>query len=89
MDKRRKFEEDVAYEAWARGLNPDRATECAEDCYYAGRTADECVDGLQDRMDRQRMQRQQEEEYRYQEQLRYEDDRERERQYFENLENPQ
>lgn len=45
-DARRKFEGDVFYEAWARGLNPDRAVECASDCYYDRRTPSECVDGF-------------------------------------------
>lgn len=49
-----KFEYDVFYEAWTRGLNPDRATECASDCYYAGRTASECVDGYERQVERQR-----------------------------------
>lgn len=44
-DERRQFESDVTYEAWSRGLNPDRAADCATDCYYDGRTPTECVDG--------------------------------------------
>lgn len=41
----RKFEGDVFYEAWSRGINPDRAAECAYDCYRDGITPTECVDG--------------------------------------------
>lgn len=44
-DERRQFESDVSYEAWSRGFNPDRAADCATDCYYDGRTPTECVDG--------------------------------------------
>lgn len=49
-DERRKYENDVFYEAWARGLDPDRATECAEDCYYDGRSPEACVDGYASRV---------------------------------------
>ena len=44
-DERHKYEGDVFYEAWRRGLNPDNAVECAEDCYYDDRTPEQCVDG--------------------------------------------
>jgi len=43
---RRKFEGDVAYEAWRRGLNPDRAVECADDCYWDRKTPEECVEAF-------------------------------------------
>ncbi len=70
-DDRRKFENDVFYDAWSRGLNPDRATECADDCYYDGRTASECVDGYARQVERQRQARQeQENEAAYHEHLR-------------------
>lgn len=45
-DERRNYEADVFYAAWRRGLDPDRATECADDCYWNGRTPTECVDGF-------------------------------------------
>lgn len=45
--RRRDFEGDVFYEAWRRGLNPDRATDCAMDCYHDGRTPDQCINGYE------------------------------------------
>jgi hypothetical protein len=50
----REYQADVEYEAWRRGINPDRASECASDCYYDGKTASECVDGTQRELRRQR-----------------------------------
>ncbi len=44
-EERREFEGDVAYEAYRRGYDPDRASRCAGDCYDEGRTAEECVNG--------------------------------------------
>ena len=41
----REFEHDVFYEAWRAGMNPDRAVECASDCYWDGKTPQECVEG--------------------------------------------
>lgn len=66
-DARREFEADVFYDAWSRGLNPDRATQCADDCYYDGRTASECVDGYARQVERQRQERQMEEDRQAQE----------------------
>lgn len=48
-EDRRKYEADVWYEAWRRGYDADRAAECAEDCYYAGRLPEQCVDGYASR----------------------------------------
>lgn len=53
-DEERKFENDVYYEAWCRGLDPDRAVECASDCFWDGRSPEACVDGYQSRIERQR-----------------------------------
>jgi hypothetical protein len=50
----REYQADVEYEAWRRGMNPDRASACASDCYYHGKTASECVDGTQREIRRQR-----------------------------------
>lgn len=44
-DEQQEFKDDVIYEAWRRGLNPDRAVECADDCYWNDRTPEQCVDG--------------------------------------------
>ena len=41
----RKYEADVFYEAWRRGVDPDRAVECASDCRIDGYSPEECVDG--------------------------------------------
>ena len=60
-DERRKFEGDVFYEAWRRGLDPDRATQCADDCYYDGRSPESCVDGYQHKVERARQQRREQE----------------------------
>lgn len=60
--RRRDFEGDVFYEAWRRGLNPDRATDCAMDCYHDGRTPDQCINGYEAHARRQREQRRQEQE---------------------------
>lgn len=57
-EERRQFEGDVFYDAWRRGLDPDRAVECADDCREAGRTAEQCVDGLAQRVRDQREARQ-------------------------------
>lgn len=62
QQRRREFENDVFYDAWRRGLNPDRATECAMDCYWEGRTPEQCVDGYEAQVRRQREQRRYEEE---------------------------
>jgi hypothetical protein len=48
-EERREFEGDVFYDAWRRGLDPDRAVQCADDCREAGRTPEQCVDGLAQR----------------------------------------
>ena len=42
--ERREYEGDVFYESWRRGLNPDRAVECAYDCYWDGKSVEQCVD---------------------------------------------
>ena len=42
-EERRRFEADVYYEAWRQGRDPDRYSECAEDCYYDGKSPQECV----------------------------------------------
>lgn len=60
--RRREFESEVFYEAWRRGLNPDRATDCAQDCYWDHRSPEECVDGYEARVRRQQEQRRYEEE---------------------------
>ncbi len=64
-DERRQFENDVFYDAWSRGLNPDRAIECADDCYYDRRTPSECVNGYERqvhvRQEEQRIEREAEE----------------------------
>lgn len=62
-DDRRQFENDVYYEAWRRGMDPDRAVDCADDCYYAGRRPDECVDDHEAQMSRQRRATQEEADY--------------------------
>lgn len=64
QQRRRDFESDVFFEAWRRGLNPDRATDCAQDCYWDGRSPEQCVDGYEARVRAQREQRQLEEEQR-------------------------
>jgi len=56
-DERREFEGDVFYEAWRRGLNPDRAVQCADDCYCDGRTPEQCVDGYARRVRAERERR--------------------------------
>jgi hypothetical protein len=60
-EERRRFEGDVFYDAWRRGLDPDRAVECADDCREAGRTAEQCVDGLAQRVRDQREARERDE----------------------------
>lgn len=62
QERRREFENDVFYDAWRRGLNPDRATECAMDCYWEGRSPEQCVDGYEARVRAQREQRRYDEE---------------------------
>jgi len=57
-EERRQFEGDVFYDAWRRGLNPDRAVECADDCRDAGRTPEQCVDGYASKVRQQREQSQ-------------------------------
>lgn len=83
-DERRKFSSDVFVEAWSRGLNPDRATDCADDCYYGGRSASECVDGYARQVNRQRAARIEQEQS--EEQAYYE---EMERQHYAQLEEEQ
>lgn len=56
-EERRQYEGDVFYDAWRRGLNPGRAVECAEDCYYAGRSPEQCVDGYAQRVRSERERR--------------------------------
>ena len=74
-EERRKYDGDVVYEAWRRGLNSDRAADCADDCYYAGRSPEECVDGLarRERAAREHRQEQerQEADYLYQQEQEY------------------
>lgn len=72
-EERRQFENDVFYEAWRRGYDPDRASHCAADCYEEGRTADQCVDGYAREVRQRREAREQEQ---------YEQDQ-RERDYYE------
>lgn len=43
-ERQREYRSDVFYEAWRRGLDPDRAADCADDCYYDSKTPTECVD---------------------------------------------
>ena len=65
-EERRQYSGDVFYEAWKRGIDPDRASECASDCYYDGKSASECVDGTEHKIRREREAREQrlsEEEY--------------------------
>lgn len=57
-DKRREYEGDVFYDAWRRGIDPDRAVQCASDCYYDGKSAEECVDGTAREIRRERERRQ-------------------------------
>ena len=57
-DEINKYEADVYYEAWRRNENPDRAVDCAQDCYWEGHSADECVDGYQRRRARREKQEQ-------------------------------
>lgn len=60
-DKSRKYCDDVFYEAWRRGVDPDWAADCAEDCYYDGWSPEECVDQMIAR-DRRKRERRREEE---------------------------
>lgn len=55
-DEKHKYEMDVFYEAWRRGLNPDNAVNCADDCYWNQRTPEQCVDGYQSRLRNRREQ---------------------------------
>jgi len=57
-EERRQYSGDVFYEAWRRGIDPDRASECASDCYYDGKSASECVDGTARDIRREREARQ-------------------------------
>lgn len=75
-DERREFEGDVFVEAWRRGLNPDRASDCASDCYYEGRTPTQCVDGYEQQVRRQQARRQEEREL----------EERQEREYYEEME---
>ena len=59
-DDQREYEGDVFYEAWRRGMDPDRAVRCANDCYWDGKTASECVDGTAIEMRRERERREEE-----------------------------
>jgi hypothetical protein len=61
-EEQRKFEADVFYDAWRRGLDPDRAVGCARDCHDDGRTPEECVDGFAARERQRREARRQMEE---------------------------
>lgn len=67
MRDQSEFRGDVFYEAWRRGLNPDRAVDCASDCFYDGRSPSECVDGFERserrRRDERELQHREEEEH--------------------------
>jgi len=76
-EERREYRADVFYEAWRRGIDPDRASECASDCYYDGRSASECVDGTAAQIRREREARQ-EREYEEERQMAAEYERQRE-----------
>lgn len=56
-EERRQYEGDVYYDAWRRGLNPDRAVSCADDCYDRGRSAEQCVDGYAQEVRQERARR--------------------------------
>lgn len=56
---RSEYESEVFYEAWRRGIDPDRAVRCADDCYYDRRSAEECVDGTARQIRAEREKRQQ------------------------------
>lgn len=56
-EERRQYENDVWYEAWRNGYNPDRATECAQDCYEAQRSLEQCVEGYASRVRAERERR--------------------------------
>lgn len=43
-EEERRYESDVFYDAWRRGMDPDRAVECAHDCYREGVSPEQCVD---------------------------------------------
>ena len=58
MTDRSKYESEVFYEAWRRGVDPERATQCASDCYYDRRSPEECVDGTAREIRREREARQ-------------------------------
>lgn len=60
-DEQREFENDVFYEAWRRGLDPDRAVQCADDCYWDGKTPEDCVNEYQQKVCAARERRQLEE----------------------------
>lgn len=63
-DERREYKADVFYEAWCRGYNPDKAVDCAYDCFDAGRSPKQCVDGYAQRVrDQQRREAAEEDEY--------------------------
>ena len=59
----RKYEGDVYYDAWRRGLNPDRAVDCARDCYWDGCQPEECVDGFAAKERRKRQAAQEQEQF--------------------------
>lgn len=63
-DRWDRYRGDVFYEAWRRGIDPDRAADCARDCFYDGRSAEECVNGTANEIRREQKRR---EEQRYQE----------------------
>jgi len=56
--ERRKFEADVHYEAWRRGLDGDVAADRAEDAYYEGCSPEQCVDNYAREVARRREDRQ-------------------------------
>lgn len=78
-EARREYRADVFYEAWRSGIDPDRAADCANDCYYDGRTPEQCVAGTAREIRDERDARRAREEAEYAEMERYyEDQRETE-----------
>lgn len=68
-DKRDEFFGDAVYEAWRSGRDSDRITrDCTDDCYYEGRSPEQCVQGFYGPIERRarearELEQQQEEEY--------------------------
>lgn len=67
-DERKRYYSDVQYEAYRRGMNPDRINpDTCDQHYYEGDRPEAVVDSLQQRDQRRRVQQEYEEQMEYEE----------------------